>query len=122
MYSIAFPNMFSNNGIKTNLVEDHDATMSNLILALSTTKNSLLGDPDFGSLLKRRLFEQNNTILQDLIIDDIYTTILTFIPQLQLKRTDITVTSDGIDLFASIKCLNLLDYDLDTYTINLTSE
>ena len=80
-----------------------NATFSNLKLILSSTKNSLLGDPDFGSLLRNKLFEQNTPLLQDLIIDDIYTTILTFMPQLALKRSDITVSSNGIDLFVTIK-------------------
>ena len=122
MYSIAFPDMFANDGTRTLLFEDHQATFSNLRLVLLSTKNSLLGDPDFGSLLKRKLFEQNTPILQDLVIDDIYTTILTFMPQLVIKRSDITVTSDGVDLFANVKCTNLIDYELDTYTINLTTE
>ena len=121
MYSISFPEMFSRDGTRTRLVEDHEATFSNLKLVLASTKNSLLGDPDFGSLLKNKLFEQNTPILQDLVIDDIYTTILTFMPQLVLKRSDITVTSDRVDLFATIKCTNLIDYELDTYTINLTT-
>ena len=122
MYSLSFPNIFSKDGTRTMLVEDHQATFSNLKLALASTKNSLLGDPDFGSLLRRKLFEQNTPILRDLVIDDIYTTILTFMPQILLKRSDITVTSNGVDLFATIKCTNLIDYELDTYTINLTTE
>lgn len=122
MYSIAFPEMFSKSGVKTNLIEDHQATFSNLKLVLSSTKTSLLGDPEFGSLLVKKLFEQNTPILQDLVIDDIYTTILTFMPQILLKRKDITLTSDGVDLYATIKCTNLIDYELDTYTINLTTE
>lgn len=122
MYSLAFPDMFAKDGVRTKIIEDHEATFSNLKLVLGATKNSLLGDPDFGSLLKRKLFEQNTPILQDLVIDDIYTTILTFMPQLVLKRSDITITSNNVDLFATIKCTNLIDYELDTYTINLTTE
>ena len=121
MYSLSFPEMFAKDGIRTLLLENHEATFSNLKLVLLSTKNSLLGDPDFGSLLKRKLFEQNTPILQDLVIDDIYTTILTFMPQLSLKRSDIKITSDGVDLFATIQCTNLIDYKLDTYTINLTN-
>lgn len=121
MYSISFPNIFSNNGIGTSLVEDHQATFSNMRLALLASKNSLLGDPEFGSLLRRRLFEQNSIILQDLIIDDVYTTIRAFVPQIDLDRKDIRVTSEGADVFVSIKCKNLLNSELDTFAINLTS-
>ena len=120
MYSISFPEMFATDGTRTLVNKDHEATLSNLILSLLSTKGSLLGDPEFGSNLRRRLFEQDTPILQDLIIDDIYTTITTFLPQIVVKRSDIQVSSDGVDVFATIKCTNLIDYELDTYTINLT--
>ena len=120
MYSIAFPDIFSKDGTRVNLVEDHKATFSNLKLVLESSKNSLLGDPDFGAMLKSRLFEQNSPIIQGIVFDDIFTAILTFMPQLTLKRSDITVTHDGVNLLATIKCTNLIDYELDTYTINLT--
>jgi phage baseplate assembly protein W len=112
--------MFSKNGYETMVAQDHTATYNNLKLVLMTSKNSLLGDPDFGSNLKRRLFEQNNAILRDLVIDDVYSAIITFMPQLSLKRNDINVESDGVDIYVTIKCTNLIDYELDTYVINLT--
>jgi phage baseplate assembly protein W len=114
--------MFSTSGVKTLLLEDHQATASNLKLVLMSSRESLFGDPDFGTLLKRRLFEQNTPIIKDLVIDDIYTAILTFMPQISLKREDIVVDSDGVDIFVTIKGVNLIDYELDTYTINLTEE
>ena len=120
MKSLSFPEIFNNSSTKT--ISDHEATMSNLKLLLLSEKSELFGDPYFGTNLKKLLFEPNNVILQDLVIDDIYTAILTFIPQLTLKRSDITVTHDGVNLLATIKCTNLIDYELDTYTINLTDE
>lgn len=120
LYSIDFPNMFSSSS--TNLVKDHEATMNNIKTILLSSKYSLLGDPDFGSLLKRRLFEQNDIVLKDLVIDDIYSTILTFIPQVAIKREDIDIESDGIDLIATIKALNLIDSQPDLFKINLTTE
>ena len=119
MYSLDFPNIFSNT--RTNLIEDHEATYSNLRLLLLSEKTSLFGDPYFGTLLKRVLYEQNSVILQDLIIDEIYTAITIFMPQIRLKRSDITVTSDGVDVYATIRCINLTDYVTDLYTINLTT-
>ena len=119
MYSLEFPNMFSNT--HTNLVEDHEATSSNLRLLLLSEKTSLFGDPYFGVLLKKVLYSQNNTVLQDLIIDEIYTAIRMFMPQIRLKRSDIKVESDGIDVYATIRCTNILDYVTDMYTINLTT-
>ena len=43
--SIAFPDMLSST--RTNVVQDDDATVSNLRLLLLSSKNSLLGDPYF---------------------------------------------------------------------------
>ena len=120
MYSISFPEMFSKNGDRTLLMQDHEATFSNLKLVLASYKGELFGDPEFGSDFKRRLFEQDTPILRDLIIDDIYSVITTFMPQLVLKRSDIIVDSDGVHIYATVKCTNLIDYELDTYTINLT--
>ena len=120
MYSLSFPEMFSKTGTRTMTVEDHQATLSNLKLVLGSTKESLFGDPEFGSNLKRRMFDQNTPILVDLVIDDIYSAITSFMPQIVLKRKDITVYGDGVDIYDTIKCLNLIDAEVDTYTINLT--
>ena len=118
MYSINFPKMVSN--VNTLIIEDHAATASNLKLLLASDKYSLLGDPYYGTNLKRLMFEQNNQILRDLIIDDIYTAILTFMPQIKVDRKDITVTSDRASVFANIKAINLLDFTTNLYNINLT--
>ena len=71
MYSIAFPDIFSKDGTRVNLFEDHKATFSNLKLVLESSKKSLLGDPDFGAMLKSRLFEQNSPIIQDIVIEEV---------------------------------------------------
>ena len=120
MYSIAFPKMLNNT--TTNLVQDKEATASNLKILIMSDRTSLYGDPYFGTLIKKFLFEQNNVVLQDMIIDEIYTAILIFMPQIKVEREDITVTSDGVDVFTSVKCLNLLDFTTNLYNINLTAD
>lgn len=120
MYSIAFPEIFSSAG--TRLVKDKDATMSNLRLLLASWKNSLFGDPYFGSNIKNFIYEQNNIILRDLIIDDIYVSIQQFMPQIYIKREDIQIINDGVDVYVTINCINKLDKELNTYQINLTSD
>lgn len=119
MNSLAFPNIFNNTS--TNVIEDHKATVNNLKLLLASSKGSLFGDPYFGTLIKKLTFEQNNKILQDIVIDEIYTVILQFIPQLLLDRKNIRITSDGINLYANIRAQNILDYETDMYNINLIS-
>lgn len=118
MYSIAWPDMVTNT--HTKVISDHDATLSNLKLVLLSDKYSLLGDPYYGTSLKKLIYEQNNQVLRDLVVDDIYTAILTFMPQLIIKRRDIIVTSDKQNVYVTIKALNMLDYTTDLYNINLT--
>lgn len=120
MYSIKFPDMLS--GVITNIVKDHDATSQNLKLMLLSDRGSLFGDPYFGTLWRKLLFNQNNEILRDIIIDDILTSIQTFMPQLLVKREDIEVNSDKYTVFINIKALNLLDYNTDMYTIKLMED
>lgn len=121
MYSIAFPSIFKN-GVKTELFKDSDATRSNLKLLLNSERYSLFGDPFYGTALKRILFEQNSVLLRDIIIDEIYTSILTFMPQIRVDRKDITITTDDYSVHARIKCVNLIDYTVNLYDINLTED
>lgn len=118
MYSISWPDMVSN--VNTNLFQDRDATISNLKLVLLSDKYSLFGDPYFGTNLKKLTYDQNNQVIRDLVVDDIYSAILTFMPQLIVNRRDIKVTSDKQNVYVEIKVLNMLDFNTDLYNINLT--
>ena len=120
MYSIAFPEMFNSGG--TILVKDKEATVSNMRLLLASWKNSLLGDPYFGTNLKNFIYEQNNIILRDIIIDDIYVSLQQFIPQVALKRKDITILNEGTAIYANINCINKLDNEVNMYQIKLTTD
>ena len=115
--SLNFPDIFSS--ASTNTISGKEATAQNLILTLQAQKSSLFGDPYFGSNLKRMLFEQNNTVLRDLIIDDIYTTISTFMPNIRVERKNIEVNSDGSTLYANIKLKNLIDFNMEEVSIAL---
>lgn len=118
MNSLGFPKMFSNS--TTLVLPDKKATQSNLRLLLLSDRGSLFGDPYFGSNLKKLLFDQNNKILIDIIIDDIYSTILTFMPQLVVERKNITIVSSKAKININIKATNLIDYTTDMYIISLT--
>lgn len=118
MFSISFPNMFAS--ARTLTKSDHEATIQNLRLMLASDKNSLLGDPFFGTVLRQAFFEQNGAVIVDLVIDEIYTSILTFMPQIQVRRRDIQIKQKDGDLYAVIKCTNLIDYTTDMLDINLT--
>lgn len=117
MNSIAFPNIFNNTS--TRVVSDHEATAQNLKLLLASDKGSFFGDPYYGNIIKSLMFNQNDIILRDIVIDTIYTVILQFMPQILVKRKDITIVQSGIEIYATVRALNMLDYVTDMYNINL---
>ena len=120
MSSIAFPKMF--NKTSTNIVTDLEATKQNGILLLSVETNELFGDPYFGIKARKLLFEQNNVILKDIFIDEIYIKLAVFMPQIILERKDIDIISDRGILYAKFKARNVTSYELDTYQLVLYNE
>lgn len=118
MASIAWPNMF--NSANTSLVSGKDAVKLNLLLLLNCEKMSLFGDPGFGSILKSVQFQQNDTLLSDLIIDEIYELIVQYLPQVFLTRNDITIVRDKTKIIARIKIIYRIDNTADLFSIQLT--
>lgn len=118
MYSFAFPRML--NSTTANLLKDKDAIRSNMILLLSSERDTLFGDPYYGAELKKYIFEQSNAIVPDLLIDELYTTIKTFMPQVFLTRKDIDVYVVKTTLYADIKYYYIIDNTSDLFTIKLT--
>lgn len=106
--------------VSSNLVEDKEAIKLNIRLVLSVVRRTLFGDPYFGNNLVKVLFEQQGATIVDLVIDEIYTTLVTFIPQVIVNRKDIVLTSNGTDLFVTLKLVYRLDNTSDMYTIRLT--
>ncbi len=107
---------------KTNLVENHDATMSNLKLLLQTWKGSLYGDPFYGTNMLQKVFSQNDLLLVDIIIDDIYTAILNFMPQIYVERKQISLRQKDDKIFVEINCINKLNNETNMYEISLTDD
>ena len=119
MNCVRFPKMF--NGNSTAIINDDDnlATMECINLLLHSEAGSLFGDPDFGIRLKRYTYNQNNYVLQDILIDEIYTAISTFCPQIYIERKNITLQSDGITIYANIKCKNRQTFETNTFNLVL---
>lgn len=118
MYSFNFPEMIGSTTSK--LLKDKEAIKSNLILLLGSEKLSLFGDPYWGSQLKQFLFEQSNNLIVDLVIDEIYSTITTFIPQIFIERKNIEVYTDDRDLYVTLSYIYKIDNTSDLYSIKLT--
>ena len=119
MYSLAWPDMFDS--VNTKLLKDKDAIKSNLLLLLNSDRLSLFGDPYYGTMLKPVIFQPNNNIVADLLIDELYTTIQTYLPQITVTRNSIQIMSDKVDLYVTINVIYNIDGTSDLYMINLTN-
>ena len=125
MRSIKFPKMFNSNS--TNVWKSNEylqATIQNTKLVFYTTRGELFGDPYFGLMLKKYMFDQNNYILRDQIIDMIYTQLALFIPQVKVRREDISIVQDKQK--GKLEChfsgINQIDYQLNTFNLLLLNE
>lgn len=122
MRSIKFPKMFGTNSTNIWNTDEHlAATTQNTKLILKTDRGELLGDPYFGLPLKRYMFDQNNYVLRDAIIDMIYTQLALFIPQVKVNREDINIVQDQQKgtLTCTFYGVSQIDYTLNTYSLIL---
>lgn len=118
MYSIAFPDIF--NGSTVNLYKDYDAIKSNLKNLLYSNKGGLFGDPYYGTNLKHILFDQAaEDIAKELIKDDIYEAILSYMPQTTIDRDYIDVNIQNTFVSVTIKVKNDLGIVSDLMQIKL---
>jgi hypothetical protein len=108
------------NSANSNLLNDRDAIRNNLLLGLSCETGCLFGDPYWGCQLKKFIYEQPTTLIQDLIIDAIYTFILEFMPQIQIERKNITIGVQSNNIFATLSYIIKTNGVSDMYTIKLT--
>ena len=122
MRSIHFPKMFNTNSTRVWKSSEHlNATKQNTKLVLYSERGELIGDPYFGLMLRHFMFDQNNYILRDQIIDMIYTQLAIFIPQVHVERKDITIFQDRekAKLYCEFSGINQIDYQLNTYQLVL---
>lgn len=120
MNCVSFPKMFKNNSTLIN--KGNKATRECIHLLMSSEVGELFGDPDFGIRLKKFMFNQNNYVLRDILIDEIYTQLNTFCPQITVTRKDIKIRQQGHKLFAIIKAINKVDFVTNTYNLILFEE
>lgn len=120
MKSIAFPKMFNSNS--TRISTDFEATRQNTKLLLKSEQGELFGDPYFGPRIKKYIFDQNNLILRDIIIDEIYTQIALFLPQLIVNRKDIKIRFEKAKMICYFKGVNQANFEVDSYNLVLYDE
>ena len=118
MNAINFPDIFYNNNTVVN-TNSRDCTLENIKLILWSEKGEFRFDPFFGIRLRRYWYEQNDNVLMEILIDEIYEQLTIFIPQIKLKRKDISLVRDKWRIYANIKCRHDEDFSLNTYTLVL---
>ena len=101
MYSIGFPDIF--NGSTGNLDKDYYAIKPNLKALLMSNRGGLFGDPNYGLNMKQILWDQAcKPVVVELLKDEIFNAIYSYMPQITVTRDDIDVTVDGNLVNASI--------------------
>jgi len=94
--NIDFPFRDSDNGFYFKMNKtDKDAIRADLLHLLLTNKGERLYSPDFGSDLKKYIFEPNDSITQAQIRDNLNETIKIYIPNLIVN--DISFRNDTIE-------------------------
>jgi len=117
MNCLAWPKIFKGNA--TTILTDKEASKKCLHLLLLSEAREFFGDPDFGIKLKKYTFDQNNYILKDILIDELYTKIRTFCPQIYLERKNVVINQDGNKIVATINCINRYDFTVNSYDLVL---
>ena len=94
--NIDFPFRDSDNGFYFKMNKtDKDAIRADLLHLLLTNKGERLYQPEFGSDLKKFIFEPNDEITHEQIKDNLNQTIIRFIPNLLIN--DISFRNDAIE-------------------------
>ena len=125
MRSLQFPKMFNTNSTNVWKSKDYLAqTKQNTIILLQCERGELFGDPYFGLMLKHFLFNQNNYVLKDALIDTIYDQLALFIPQVKVRREDIDIVQDKEKgkLYLTFSGTNQIDYTHNTFNLLLLDE
>ena len=117
MNALGFPKMFEGNS--TIIKKGKDASSECMRLLLASEKGDMFGDPEFGIQLKKYTYNQNNYILKDIIIDEIFEQVSIFCPQITVTRNDINVIQEGKKFYAHIKGINKADFTLSTFDLVL---
>ena len=117
MNCLSFPSIFKGNSTK--IITEDDATKVCLYLLLNCEKREMFGDPDFGIALKKYKFNQNNFVLKDILIEEIYTQITTFCPQIMINRKDIQIYQSNYKLACQLTYRNQKDFKVNVFNLVL---
>lgn len=81
-------NTFSNDG-NINMLSGIEAINQCLITMIMTQKNELFGDPEFGSILHEKTYNLANSILKDILKDNLLKLISSYDNRIEVEKIDI---------------------------------
>lgn len=94
--NIEFPFKDSSDGLFVNLNKDsNNAIKSNLIHLLLTNKGERFYLPDFGTNLKKYIFNQNDNISENEIRDEINISISKYLPNLKITNLSVNPSTEN---------------------------
>lgn len=94
--NIEFPFKDSSDGLFVNLNKDsNNAIKSNLIHLLLTNKGERFYLPDFGTNLKKYIFNQNDNISENEIRDEINLSISKYLPNLKITNLSVNPSTEN---------------------------
>ena len=94
---ILFPEGLNPNTKSIEISEAFDRIDQSIYVILSTPKGSRFGNREFGSDLIKMVFEQNDTILQDLIRIEVNEAISRWEPRVTVTNVEFLDSNDNID-------------------------
>lgn len=120
--TIKCPNCFKVSTGNTQVLTDSKSINNRLGLLLLTSKGELLGDPNYGTNLMRYIYENNNYILHDSIVEEILTAVDTYEPAIYLSADDITITPHDNKVDISIAYYIKNTGELEIFELSLAKE
>lgn len=124
--SITHPKMFSliNGNTETDSLDI--SINRSIALILLTAKGEVFGNPDFGSDIRKFLFQNYTDSMRDLLIDEIVESISNWEDRIVINRSDISIEQDDLVLKIHISYTltnSNIRGDTDVYTpINFPKE
>lgn len=96
--SITHPKIFSIINGNTGLDTLSTSINRSISLILLTAKGEVFGNPEFGSDIRKYLFEYITDTTKELIIDEIMNSVSMWEPRIILERNNITIEQDDMTL------------------------
>ena len=115
------PDTFSESG-NTSMLEGADAINKCLELMVKTSKEELLGLPDYGSNIEAYKLEPNIEIIEDMITEEIVNCVYSYDDRVSVSTTSVKVTREEEKVYVNTSYYLKNEDSLFNLQINLRGE